>query len=225
MEQSVYSQIEEYMLSCTADSAHDREHVYRVLYNALNIAAAEENVDYDILIAACLLHDTGRKEQLDNPELCHAEVGGEKAYRFLAEKGFKISFAEQVKQCIVTHRYRKSNPPQSIEAKILFDADKLDAVGATGIARTLIYKGTVCEPIYSLLPDGSVSDGTGDDTPSFFREYKFKLEKLYSGFYTVKGSEMAEIRKSAAVQFYNSLYEEINSSRCKGIQKLNNIIK
>ena len=98
-----------------------------------------------------------------------------KAYSFLVSNGFDMEYAEKVKHCIRTHRYRKNNLPESLEAKILFDADKLDATGAMGIARTLIYKGTVSEPIYTLLPDGSVSSGENDSTPSFFQEYKYKL--------------------------------------------------
>lgn len=67
----------------------------------------------------------------------------------MIENGFEEKYAQEVKDCILTHRFRKNSPPQSLEAKILFDADKLDATGAMGIARTLIYKGTVSEPIYS----------------------------------------------------------------------------
>ena len=80
MTKDMYRVLEEYMLSCMDDSAHDREHIYRVLYNALRIAKTEKDVNYDVLIAACLLHDIGRKEQFENPELCHAMVGGEQAY-------------------------------------------------------------------------------------------------------------------------------------------------
>ena len=58
----------------------------------------------------------------------------------------------------------------------MFDADKLDVTGAMGIARTLLYKGKVSEPLYSLLPDGTVSTGEDDTEPSFFQEYKYKLE-------------------------------------------------
>ena len=68
-----YRLIEAYMLSCMRDSAHDREHIYRVLYAALDIASFEEPVDSDVLIAACLLHDIGRREQFENPALCHAD--------------------------------------------------------------------------------------------------------------------------------------------------------
>ena len=87
MKQKTYSLLENYMLSCMEDSAHDKEHIYRVLYNALEIAKTESNVDYDVLIASCLLHDIGRKEQFENPSLCHAMVGSEKAYHFLLEHG------------------------------------------------------------------------------------------------------------------------------------------
>lgn len=225
MKREIYSMIEKYMLSCMEDSAHDKEHIYRVLYNALKIAETETGVDYDILISACLLHDIGRKEQFENPKLCHAMVGGKKAYDFLVEHGFEAEYAGRVKQCIETHRYRGDNFPQSIEAKILFDADKLDVSGAIGIARTLTYKGNVSEPLYSLLPDGRVSDGENDDKPSFFREYKYKLEKLYSHFYTAKGVELAKERQRAAVEFYNSMLKEISSSYEKGISELNRLVQ
>ncbi len=118
--------------------------MYRVLYGALEIAEAEteSHGDYDVLIASCLLHDIGRKEQFENPALCHAAVGGGKAYDFLLRHSFPAEYAEKVRHCIRTHWHRKNEQPESLEAKILFDADKLDVSGAMGIARTLIYKGT-----------------------------------------------------------------------------------
>ena len=207
------------------DSAHDKDHVYRVLYTAMEIAEGCEEVNKDILIAACLLHDIGRKEQLEDAALCHAAVGAEKAYNFLIDKGFEEKFATHVKACIETHRFRKNSTPQSIEAKILFDADKLDVSGAIGIARTLIYKGTVSDPLYSLNSDGTVSDGSGDKTPSFFQEYKYKLENLYANFYTEKGKQMALERRQAAIDFYESLYKEMCSSYGEGKTALENYIK
>lgn len=118
MTKEIYHILESYMLSCMGDSAHDKEHIYRVLYNALEIAKTENDVDYDVLITACLLHDVGRREQFENPALCHAMVGSKKAYQFLMEHGFEEGYAEKVRQCIQTHRYRKDNLPQSLEAKI-----------------------------------------------------------------------------------------------------------
>lgn len=140
MERETFDLIERYMLRCMDDAAHDREHVYRVLYLAMDIARYEE-ADTNLLIAACLLHDIGRKEQMENPSLDHAVVGAEKAKRFLLEEGFDPAFAGRVSACIATHRYRSDHPPESIEAKILFDADKLDVTGAMGAARTLLYQG------------------------------------------------------------------------------------
>lgn len=216
--------LEKYMLSCMRDSAHDKEHIYRVLYNALTIAKSENNVDYDVLDASCLLHDIAREEQFANPKICHAAVGGEKAFHFLVTHGFTIDFAEKVKHCIQTHRFRKNNEPQSLEAKILFDADKLDAAGAIGIARTLIYKGIVSEPIYTVTPDGMVSDGANDTAPSFFQEYKYKLEKLYSNFYTRSGKELALKRRDTAVRFYENLLQEVREMYESGGSELSKII-
>lgn len=216
MNAEIFGKIEGYMLSCMGDSAHDREHIYRVLYNALEIAQSEAQVDYDVLIAACLLHDIGRQEQFRDPSLCHAQVGAEKAGKFLVEQGFSVEFAEKVSHCIRTHRFRRAEQPQSIEARILFDGDKLDVTGAIGIARTLMYSGTMTLPMYTKRPDGSISDGTGDETISFFQEYKFKLEKLYDKFYTQKGAELARERQEAAKTFYESIYREVNEGYTQG---------
>lgn len=109
---------------------------------------------------------------------------------------------------------------ENIEAKILFDADKLDATGAMGIARTLMYKGIVAEPLYFVLPDGRVSDGAGDSEPSFFQEYKYKLEKLYTNFHTARATALAPERQQAAVQFYNCLYREAETAYENGRDEL-----
>ncbi len=225
MNRDKYIMIEDYMLECMGDSAHDKDHIYRVLYNALDIASAEQNVDYDVLICACLLHDIGRKEQYENPKLCHAMIGGEKAYDFLTERGYSEEFSIKVKQCIQTHRYRQDTPPQTLEAKILFDADKIDATGTLGIARTLFYKGIVGEPLYSLLSDGRVSDGANDDKPSFFQEYKYKLEKLYTRFYTARANEIAKQRQKSAVSFYNDIHREVASTYNNGLNLLDEVLE
>ncbi len=225
MDVKTYKLLEDFMLLSAGDSAHDREHIYRVLYNALAIAKAEENVDYDILITACLLHDVGRPEQFADPKVCHAQVGSEKAYAFLIENGFSAEFADKVRSAVLTHRFRVSRPPQSLEAKILFDADKLDVTGALGIARTLLYKGTVTEPLYLLDERGEVSNGENDPVSSFFREYHFKLKHLYDRFYTPTGKAMAEDRRKAAEDFYHALYNEVAPGYKEGKQTLDALIE
>jgi len=208
MTRETFALLEKYMLSCAGDAAHDSEHVRRVLYLALEIAETEEGVDRDLLIAACLLHDVGRPEQFADPALCHARVGGEKARRFLLDHGFSQDFAARVGDCVRTHRYRSEDPPASLEARILFDADKLDVTGAVGIARTFLYQGHEGIPLYLLGPDGRVSGGAGDGQETFFREYKFKLEKIYDRFLTPRGAEMARRRQAAMVSIYESVLAE-----------------
>lgn len=225
MTKDTYSAIESYMLSCMDDAAHDKEHVYRVLFNALEIAACEPEVDYDILITACLLHDIGRADQLADPSLCHAAVGSEKAYAFLLEQGFPQLFAQNVKHCILSHRFRRNAPPQSLEAKILFDADKLDVTGAIGIARTLEYQGRLGLPLYTLLPDGSVSAGEANGENSFFQEYAFKLEKLYDRFYTQKGAELAQCRRESAAAFCQALYTQVSYGYISGKETLKKLLE
>lgn len=212
MTKQEYEKLEAYMQKCASDDSHDSEHIYRVLYVAMEIAETEENVNYDVLIAACLLHDIGRAEQFADPSVCHATVGAEKAYRFLLAEGFGEAFAAHVRDCIATHRFRADAPPASIEAKILFDADKVDVSGTFGIARTLMYKGGQGEPLYSVLPDGTVSEGKEDKEPSFFQEYCYKLKNIYSRFYTRRGEEIAYSRKSIAETFYRTMLAEARAA-------------
>lgn len=209
MNRQTFSCMERFMQACMKDSAHDREHVYRVLHNSLRIAEGEAGADMDVLIAAALLHDISRAEQLADPQIDHAAHGADKAYAFLRGNGFAETFCEHVRSCIRTHRFRKTEPPASIEAKILFDADKLDVAGAIGIARTLEYNGATGRPIYTRNAQGVVSDGSGDTVDSFFREYKFKLEGICGHFLTERGRALARERHGAAAAFYDALLHDV----------------
>jgi len=196
------------------DSAHDKNHVYRVLNAAIDISNHENAVDSDVLIAACLLHDIGREKQFaDLENICHAKVGGDMAYDFLTARGWEEQKAQHVKECIVAHRFRGGNAPQSLEAKILFDADKLDACGAIGVARSLIYSGQVDQPLYVIDENNNIiTDGGGAEVSSFFQEYNYKLKKVYDSFHTTRAKEIANIRQEAAVDFYNALFCEISEN-------------
>lgn len=216
MKRETYALLEDYSSRCMEDSAHDREHIRRVVHMAMVIAREEPETDYDVLLAACLLHDIGRKEQFADPSQDHALAGGKKAWTFLREQGFDADFAGKVRSCIETHRFRREAPPQSLEAKILFDADKLDVAGAMGIARSLLYQGQLGLPLYRRDPAGRLLPGDAEEEASFFREYHFKLEKLYDGFYTRKGRELAQSRRQAAVQFYEALREEARQANDQG---------
>ena len=224
MDRKTYSLLENFMLASTSDSAHDREHVYRVLNTALLIAQSEPQIDRDVLVCAAMLHDIGRKEQFENPALCHARVGGEKAFQFLQQIGYSACFAAHVRDCIVSHRFRENNQPKTLEAKILFDADKLDVAGAMGIARTLLYQGHMGTPLYTIGPEGLILDEVGEKTKSFFQEYKFKLENLYDRFYTESGKALAMERRETAVRFYEGLLQEVQQSLNAGKAELDKVL-
>jgi uncharacterized protein len=213
MDKSMYSIIEKYMYDCMQDAAHDPEHIFRVLYQSLNIASKRtENINYTVLIAACLLHDIGREEQFKDPNICHAKTGGIKAKEYLLKNNWPEQEAEHVNKCISSHRFRGNNTPETIEAKILFDSDKLDAIGCLGIARTLMYKGIAKENIYTVK-NGEICTGEdSNDEESFFKEYNIKLKNLYEKFYTEEAKEIANKYKEHAQTFYDKLREQINEA-------------
>lgn len=221
MTKDEYHKIEAHMLYAMKDSAHDRMHVKRVLYLALDIATHETGVNYDVLIASCLLHDIGRQYQAEDLELDHAEIGAELAYSFLTDLGWDDGKAGHVKACVQSHRYRKGNSPATLEAKILFDADKLDVTGAMGIARTLIYGGQIGEPLYFFDDTGRlITQGGGAEISSFLQEYNYKIVKLYDSFFTDYARALGQKRKRAMTSFYQNLVEEIESAHDSGTRML-----
>ncbi len=205
-----YAAYEAHMRACMKDSAHDEGHIRRVAAAALLLARKEKEVDVDVLIAAALLHDIGREEQFRTGE-SHAVVGARMAGEFLTGRGEEEAFARQVCACIRTHSFRKDDPPATVEAKILYDADKLDVVGAIGMARTLLYQGRVGHPIYSIGPDGTVLSGE-EKTPSFYSEYRHKLQSMSGRFLTAAGKRQAVIRSEAAAQFDAALQAETGAA-------------
>ncbi len=224
MQKEVFEKIESYMKQNCGEAVHDEGHIYRVLYNALDIAKSETAVDLDVLITACLLHDIGRPAQLKDASIDHAEHGSRMAFNWLTENGFGQDFSAKVAACILCHRYRGSNIPNTIEAKILYDADKIDAAGLIGIARTLVYKGVINEPIYTT-EDGVVQNGTDKTKQSFFTEYVHKLSRVYDKMTTARGREIALERKREAEYFYNNLYGYLYDLYKSGNEIINDFIR
>jgi len=213
MNKETYQKIENYMLEMMRDAAHDSLHIYRVLHQSLCIAKSYDEVNRDVLIASCLLHDIGRDSQFQNPKLCHAIEGGKMAYTFIKEMGWNENLCRHIQDCITTHRFRTDKPPKTIEAKILFDSDKLDVTGVLGIARALIYKGQVGEPLYTVDEDNNIQDGKDLSAPeSFFKEYHFKLLNLYDRFHTKEANAIAQRRKKHTTAFFDELMEEVTIS-------------
>ncbi|MFZ5798796.1 MAG: HD domain-containing protein, partial [Thermodesulfobacteriota bacterium] len=119
---------------CEAEGGpHGPDHTERVYHLALALGRAL-GARLDILATAALLHDIGRRfESESKGAICHARKSGELAETILADLGFSAPDIEAVTHCIRAHRFRGGEAPRTLEAEILFDADKLDSIGAIGI--------------------------------------------------------------------------------------------
>jgi uncharacterized protein len=145
-------------LYAEGDAAHDFDHVLRVATLAVKIAQAE-GAEVEIVRAAALLHDIG----LDNGRLGHEEVAAQRACEILA--GQPREKVEAVAEAIRSHRFRSGPSPQTLEAKCLFDADKLDAIGAIGVGRAFAYSGAIGQRLWGQVPKGYKEDTGGEHTP------------------------------------------------------------
>lgn len=219
MDRELYKKTEEYMLGCCTPCVHDASHVYRVLYAALAIAKGEgeKNIHMDVLVLACLLHDVGRIREEEVPHRSHADIGAEMAWNFLSENGFDKMTAAHVRDCVRTHSSHGSKEPQSIEAKILFDADSLDLTGALGCARAMRYGALIKEPLY-LLERGTKQPvpGSHRGAPSLMREYNRRLKNMPDSFYTKTGKAMAKKRQKTMDAYFKALKTEIATMHMQG---------
>ncbi len=204
-------------LSC---SAHNMDHVIRV-YNLCLYLAKDEEIDSDVLEAAALLHDFARvKEDNDQTgKTDHAILSAKMAEPILRELGFPEEKIKHIQDCIVSHRYRTGNRPQTKEARILFDADKLDVVGAIGIARNFVWVGRNKAKIYADVDiddyiknnlngkiDGRIQDKT-KHSPQI--EFETKLKFLGDKLYTEKAKEICRERLAFFKSFLERLEKEI----------------
>ncbi|WDV45623.1 HD domain-containing protein [Clostridiaceae bacterium M8S5] len=206
-------------LSC---SAHKIDHVMRVYNLCKLIASGEEDVDIEVLSISALLHDIARvKESKDiTGKVDHAILGGQMAEDLLSELGYEDAFIKKVKHCITTHRFRTGNLPNSKEAKILYDADKIDAIGAVGIARCFMLSGQfrqrlmIDEPLEEYIKNNITENGRLKDLSkhSPIIEYELKFKKIPSQMHTTKGKEIALERLEYMNKFYERLKNEITGT-------------
>ena len=205
MNQAQYARIKDYMRACVADSAHAEDHIARVTNAAMEICRFEPGADREALLCACVLHDIGRREQIEDPSRHHARVGAGKARKFLTEIGFCEAFAARVAEIIGAHSDRELAMARGIEARILFDADKLDVIGAVGVCRSVAYGVEVGEPLLDERDFENSGDPSGG---SMLREMENDYRFAMSSFMTARGREMAERRAALSRAFIDALRKE-----------------
>ncbi len=213
-------EIVEKELSC---SAHDMEHTIRVYNLCLHLAKDKPNIDLDVLKTAALLHDIARvKEDQDKTgKTDHAILSAEMAEKILKDFDYSEEKIEKIKNCIISHRTRSAEAPESKEAEILSDADKLDIMGAVGLSRMFAYVGRYGQKIYRDVNldkyikenfvggkiNGRIRD-VSEHAPNL--EFETKVKHLLNKFYTQKAKELAKQRINFMQQFFERLKKEIN---------------
>jgi uncharacterized protein len=196
------------------DPVHGFNHILRVYHMAERLAHAE-GADLEIVRAAALLHDA-EGPGVGETRLEHQHASATFAGEILEDEGWPAERIAAVQHCIRAHRFRNpSEQPQSIEAKVLFDADKLDAIGAIGAVRAIAYAVLAEQDLYT--PPSEQFIGTGEKEPGEphtpYHEHIFKLSKLKDRLFTQTGQTIAEKRHLYLEEFFKQLRAELLSER------------
>ena len=204
-----------------ADPAHDFSHISRVYKNA-RIIGQEEGADMQVLLLAALLHDVG-SEKKHTSKQGESESQGKRAVEaFLESIGLEEQAREKVLYAIDVHRFSGKIVPVTLEARILQDADRLDAIGAIGIARVFITGGALgrelCHP-----DDPFCRAREPDDTKWNLDHFYKKLLKLESGMHTKSGKKFASARTAVLKRYLLDLEEEIGTKYENGLDRMNRV--
>ncbi len=197
---------------CASPACHDWDHTQRVLNLARHLARVE-GADRIVVEFAAVLHDVGRPDELaDQGRTCHAQRGAEIAERLLGEVGIADgAFKTAVSDCVRTHRYRRRHggKPASVEAEVVFDADKLDSIGAVGIGRAFHFAGRIGARLHNTR-EAALNSESYSREDSAYREFLVKLQHIRDCMLTREGRRIATLRHEFMVQFFDRICREAN---------------
>ncbi len=194
------------------DPTHGFGHILRVVRLA-EYLARQVGADEAIVRAAALLHDAsgahGPTESTARDG--HHNASAAFARQVLAQKGWPEDRIAAVEEAIRTHRFRSGEQPRTLEAQVLFDADKLDAIGAVGVARALAYAFRHHNPAYAppsehFLKTGQTAPG---EVYSAYHEYLFKLRRLRERLFTPPARALAARRDQVMRAYFEALAAEM----------------
>jgi uncharacterized protein len=197
-----------------ADPAHDFSHVLRVTHMA-ELLARREGADVEVVRVAALLHDISRLDDTTlamqaNPDTDHALLAARAVRHILGDE--PPAFVDAVAHAIEAHRFRNEVEPETLEARVLFDADKLDSIGAVGVARVFAYAGTLGNPLWGDVPQGYAPQER-DKTHTPRHEFEMKLRHLKDRLYTASGREIAEGRHAFMLAFFEQMAAEVQGEQ------------
>lgn len=193
--------LREKIASVTAsdDPAHDLAHFERVVATAKRLCEIEQ-ADATIVIPAAWLHDLVNVPKNDPRRSQASRLSGEEATRFLRSIGYDETKLAPISHAIETHSFSAGLEPKTLEAKIVQDADRLDGLGAIGLARLFIVAGLLKRPIYSTN-DPFCSEREVDDS-------RFTLDHIYKKLFVVADTLQTEAgrvegaRRRAVIENY-----------------------
>ncbi len=200
------------------DSAHDFDHILRVYNIALKLVK-NQKVDLEVIKIAVLLHDIGMGKEIKNSSCDHAIESAKLAKPFLIKLGLKTNKIQHILDCISSHRYRNEQQSQTLESKIVHDADKIDGIGAVGIARDFIWIGKYNAHIYKKINlkkyikenlnnkiNGKIVDKS-KHSPQI--EWEIKTKYIIKRLYTSQAKLLARKRLKYYKEYYSKLEREV----------------
>lgn len=189
------------------DGAHDLAHVRRVVGNALSLAE-QEGAALAVVFPAAWLHDCVTVAK-DSPQRSQASrLAAATAVSFLQQIAYPPEHLEAIAHAIAAHSFSAQIPAQTVEAKVVQDADRLDALGAVGIARAFLVGGVMGRPLYHE-PDPFCQERAPDDGVATLDHFYTKLLRLPATMQTAAGKREAEKRAAFMRLFLAQLAEEI----------------
>lgn len=197
----------EYLAALDADVAHDVEHIRRVVANAKQLARAE-GARLEVVVPAAWLHDCVTVAK-DSPDRSRASaLAAIEAARLLRGWGVLTEVVAEIAHAIEAHSFSAGITPRTIEAGVLQDADRLDAIGAVGIARCLMLGAQLGRPFY-VPSDPFCDHRSPDDLASSIDHFYTKLLGLASTFVTSAGRTEAERRTETLRRYLDDLRHEL----------------
>ena len=189
------------------DTAHDFDHVMRVYNNAQKIVK-KENANPKLILSAVLLHDIVSYSKSSKRSKFSSIDSAKKSKIILKKYGFTNDEIIVISDAIAEHSFSQNKIPQTLEGKILQDADRLDALGAIGIARVFATSGSLNRPFYNI-DDPFCNKRNPDDDIWAVDHFFNKLLKLESLMNTTSGKIEAKRRTMILKEFLKQLKQEI----------------
>ncbi len=187
---------------------HAWDHTERVLRNARRLAAMEKTCDVKVVELAALLHDIARADEMAiKGKMCHAKRGGELAVGILKKEKFPAKMIKSVVACVERHRYRSTNAPKTLEEKIVYDADKLDSIGAIGLARAFHFSGHIGSRVHNTKEEALASKSYSKQDTAY-REFLVKQRRVTSRLKTASGKKLARDAVAFMRAFFKRLDQE-----------------